>query len=66
MADLEGILRKGQQEGEFRAFNLRVMAMVIRRAIDQLSPLLRADLNLDTEEYSRELVTLFDQATRKE
>jgi len=33
LAALEGLLRKGQQEGEFRAFDLRVMAVTIRRAI---------------------------------
>ncbi len=63
---LENILRKGQQEGEFRDFNLRVMALAIRRMIDQLSPLLRADPSLDADEYGRELVTLFERATRKE
>jgi AcrR family transcriptional regulator len=63
---LEGLLRKGQQEGEFRDFNLRVMAVTIRRAIDALPPLFIADPGLNPQEYARELVTLFDLATRKE
>jgi TetR/AcrR family fatty acid metabolism transcriptional regulator len=63
---LEAILRKGQQEGEFRAFDPRVMAVTIRRAIDALPPLFRADPHLDADLYARELVTLFDRATRKE
>ena len=63
---LEALLRKGQQEGDFRDFNLRVMATTIRRSIDALPPLLIADPNLDTDLYARELVTLFDRATRKE
>jgi TetR/AcrR family fatty acid metabolism transcriptional regulator len=63
---LEAILRKGQQEGEFRAFDLHVMAVTIRRAIDALPPLFIADPTLDADVYARELVTLFDRATRKE
>jgi TetR/AcrR family fatty acid metabolism transcriptional regulator len=60
---LEAILRKGQHDGEFRAFDLRVMAVTIRRAIDTLPHLLAANPNLDVEAYARELVTLFDRAT---
>lgn len=63
---LEGLLRQGQEEGEFRAFDLRVMAVTIRRAIDAVAPLLAAYPNLDTDLYAQELVTLFDHATRKE
>ena len=63
---LEALLRKGQQEGDFRPFDLRVMAVTIRRAIDALPSLLAANPNLDVESYARELVTLFDRATRKE
>lgn len=63
---LEALLRQGQEEGEFRAFDLRVMAVTIRQAIDVVAPLLAAHPNLDTDSYARELVTLFDRATRKE
>ena len=63
---LEGLLRKGQQEGDFRTFDLRVMAVTIRKAIDALSPLFIAHPELDADLYARELVTLFDRATRKE
>jgi len=63
---LEALLRQGQEDGEFRAFDLRVMAVTIRRAIDAVAPLLAAHPNLDTDSYARELVTLFDRATRKE
>jgi len=62
---LEALLRKGQQEGDFRTFDLHVMAVTIRRAIDALPPLFIADPNLDADGYARELVTLFDRATRK-
>ena len=60
---IEAILRKGQQDGEFRAFDLRVMAITIRQAIDVVPRLLAANPNLDVEAYARELVTLFDRAT---
>ena len=63
---LKTLLRKGQEEGDFRAFDLHVMAVTIRRAIDALPPLLIADPDLDVDLYARELVTLFDRATRKQ
>ncbi len=63
---LEALLRKGQQEGDFRAFDLHVMVVTIRRSIDALPPLFIADPGLDADLYARELVTLFDRATRKE
>ena len=63
---LEALLRQGQEEGEFRAFDLRVMAVTIRQAIDAVAPLLAAHPTLDTDSYAQELVTLFDRATRKE
>lgn len=66
LAGLEANLRKGPQEGDFRAFDPHVMAVTIRRAIDALPPLFIADPTLDADAYVRELVTLFDRATRKE
>ncbi len=63
---LEALLRQGQEEGEFRAFDQHVMAVTIRQAIDVVAPLLAAHPNLDTDSYALELVTLFDRATRKE
>ncbi|HEU5344190.1 MAG TPA: TetR family transcriptional regulator [Ktedonobacterales bacterium] len=64
-AALEAVLRKGQQAGEFREFDVRVMAVTIRGAIDGLSPYLMANPQVDTKLYAGELVTLFDRATRK-
>lgn len=63
---LESHLHKGQQEGDFRAFDPHVMAVAIRRTIDGLPPLFIADPTLDAKVYGQELVTLFDRATRKE
>jgi len=62
---LEALFRQWQEDGEFRAFDPLVMAMTIRRAIDAVAPLLAAHPNLDTDAYARELVMLFDRATRK-
>jgi len=42
------------------------MAVTIRRAIGAVPSLFAANPNLDEESYARELVTLFDRATRKE
>lgn len=60
---LEAMLRKGQHDGEFRAFDPRVMALTIRQAIDGVPRWLSANPNLDVEAYACELVTLFDRAT---
>jgi AcrR family transcriptional regulator len=61
---LEVILRKGQRSGEFREFNVHVMAVSIRQAIDGVSPQLIADRALDLEAYAEELASIFDHATR--
>jgi TetR/AcrR family fatty acid metabolism transcriptional regulator len=65
LAGLETFLRKGQQDGDFRIFDTRVMAVTMRRAIDALPHLLTAYPDLDLDVYARELVELFDRATRK-
>ncbi|TKC99442.1 TetR/AcrR family transcriptional regulator [Polyangium fumosum] len=62
---LEGIMRQGQKEGEFRAFAPRVMALAIRGAIDcvLLQRVAYGD-KVDLREAARELVALFDAAMR--
>ncbi|MEU4535996.1 TetR/AcrR family transcriptional regulator [Streptosporangium sp. NPDC023825] len=64
LSHLEEILRWGQREGEFRAFEPRVVAMSIQRSVDGLPFLLEADPDVDTALYAAELVTVFDLATR--
>ena len=64
LKDLGAILRRGQQEGEFRKHDARVMAIAIRNAIDGVPAQMTADPKLDLDAYARELVTLFDRATR--
>ena len=61
---LEGILRGGQEAGEFRAFDTFVMAATIQRSIDGLPFLLRTAPGLDLAAYAEELATMFDLATR--
>ena len=63
LADLEVMLRQGQAEGDFRSFDLRVMAVTIRRAIDAVPYQYAANPNLDVSAYARELSKLFDRAT---
>lgn len=60
------ILRLGQDTGRFRSFDPRVMAMVVQRSIEGLPFLLHNDPDLDTAAYARELITLFELATRGE
>jgi TetR/AcrR family transcriptional regulator, fatty acid metabolism regulator protein len=62
---VEQLLRAGQEAGEFGQFSPRVMAMTVRQAIDGVLLQLRNDPSLDLDEYARELVDLFDRATRR-
>lgn len=62
---VEDILRWGQQAGEFRDFDVRVMATTIQRAVEGPTFLLAGEPGMDVATYTSELVTLFDLATRK-
>ncbi|WP_163506009.1 TetR/AcrR family transcriptional regulator [Fodinicola acaciae] len=63
---LERILRQGQQAGQFRPFNTRVMAASVRAALDAVSGQLIADPDLDLPAYATDLIDLFERATRAE
>lgn len=63
---VEDILTAGQRAGQFRDFDAGVVASVIQRAIEGLPILLAGDPDLDVAAYGRELVTIFDRATRRE
>lgn len=52
LTSLEDLLRQGQENGEFRAFDTRVMAVTIRRAIDRVAPLFAANPHFDVESYA--------------
>lgn len=64
VSPLEVMLRDGQDTGVFRAFDARVMATTIQRAIDGIPMALAADPSLDLDLYARELVELFTLATQ--
>jgi AcrR family transcriptional regulator len=62
---LEEILRAGQLAGEFRDFDVRVMAIAVQRCVESLPFVLEADPDLDCDAFARELVQLFDLGTRR-
>jgi len=62
---VEQILRWGQESGEFREFDVRVMATTIRRSVEGPVFLLAGSSELDLTAYAEELVTLFALATRR-
>ncbi|MFC6087373.1 TetR/AcrR family transcriptional regulator [Sphaerisporangium aureirubrum] len=66
LSHVEDILRWGQRAGEFREFDVRVMAVVLQRSLDGLPFLLEAEPGRDLTAYASELVTIFELATRKE
>ncbi|MDZ5660655.1 TetR/AcrR family transcriptional regulator [Nocardioides sp. S-58] len=61
---LERILRQGQEAGELRDFDVRVVAATVQRAVEGVPLQLQADPGLDCAAYAAELVELFDRATR--
>jgi AcrR family transcriptional regulator len=66
LSHLEQILRDGQESGSMRSFDLQVMASTIQRSVEVVPFQLQADPDLDCAAYARELVELFDRATRAE
>jgi AcrR family transcriptional regulator len=63
---LEPLLADGQRTGEFRDFDVRSMAVMVRGAIDAAGQRLRGEPGLDFDAYTREVVTTFALATRKD
>lgn len=59
---LAGLLTAGQQAGEFGSFPARYAAVALRAAIDAVGELLRADPELDVQEYGAALAGLFGKA----
>jgi AcrR family transcriptional regulator len=62
---LQALLGEGQRGGEFRDFDTRSMAVMIRGAITAAVQRLHDDSGLDFDAYRRELVTTFRLATRR-
>ena len=54
-----------QTAGQLRPdFDPHVMAIAIRAAIEAASPRLALDPEFDIDNYAREIITIFDLATR--
>jgi AcrR family transcriptional regulator len=64
VSHVEEILRLGQQRGEFRAFDPRIIGDTVQRSLDGLPFLLDSVPDLDPKAYARELVTLFELGTQ--
>lgn len=64
--DIGAILREGQARGEFRNFSAPVMARTLRQALDGLLIEMTHHPNLNINEYTIELITLFEKALQKE
>ncbi|MFC5835908.1 TetR/AcrR family transcriptional regulator [Nonomuraea insulae] len=60
---LEELLREGQRAGEFRDFDTRSMAVMIRSAIEAAASRLNGPYAIDIGAYTREVVTAFLAAT---
>lgn len=63
LAHLAELLQHGQQQGEFRAFDTRVMAVAIISLRNGALGQLATNPDLDLDLYARELVTLVELAT---
>jgi AcrR family transcriptional regulator len=66
VAPLEKLLSEGQTRGEFRDFDVRSMAVIIRGAIDGAARRLREEPGFSFPAYAGEVVTTFVLATRRE
>ncbi|OQO93625.1 hypothetical protein B1813_03505 [Saccharomonospora piscinae] len=61
---LEQLFEAGQASGEFRDFDVTVMARIVRGVIDAVPTALSRDPDLDIDCHLREITTALDLATR--
>lgn len=64
LAPLQEIFRAGQESGEFRDFDVTVMARLVRGAIDSIPAQLSRQPEPDLDHYAREITMAMDLATR--
>jgi len=62
---LEGLLAQGQASGEFREFDVRAVAIMIRSAVDAAGQRLVEEPEFDFESYTRELIAVFTRVVRE-
>jgi TetR/AcrR family transcriptional regulator, transcriptional repressor of bet genes len=62
LLELQAILREGQNQGEFRVFNVQAMSNAIQGAIGEFMGNSNLASQMDALTYSRELIGIFDQA----
>jgi AcrR family transcriptional regulator len=63
---VEDILRQGQRDGEFRDFDVAVVAGVVRAAVTRdMAMRQRADPGIDLRAYAGELMRLFELGIRR-
>ncbi|WP_274910661.1 TetR/AcrR family transcriptional regulator [Streptomyces sp. WZ-12] len=63
-AHVESVFREGQQRGELRAFDVRVMAVSLQAGIDDMFAYWSAHPEHDLMAHAHELIDLFWHATR--
>lgn len=66
LVPLEQLFEEGQASGDFRDFDVTVMARIVRGVIDAVPTALSRDPDLDIDRYLREIGIALDHATRPE
>lgn len=61
---IEGVLARGQRDGEFREFAPRTVAMIIRQLLSGALQHMLTEPDLDLAAYTRELVAMCEHAVR--
>jgi TetR/AcrR family transcriptional repressor of bet genes len=64
LQELEQILRNGQEQRVFGAFDVNVMASMIQGAIGEYMPISTITKKVDLETYSSQLVNIVNQAVK--
>jgi len=65
LTQMEALLRQGQLDGEFRAFDARLMAVAIRALRDGVLSLLATHPDLELDTAADELATMVELMTRQ-
>ncbi|HVV12948.1 TetR/AcrR family transcriptional regulator [Amycolatopsis sp.] len=65
LSPMEQILADGQRAGEFREFDVRVVASSVQRSLDGIPMMLEAHPDLDLASAARELVVLYDLGIKR-